>query len=86
MKIDFCDKSSFALYLLQIFVNITVKIAKFKLHLFLWKKKMKIINGNELSIEDVCDVAYKNEEVSLPQDKKFCHSKCVQIYSNTSRN
>lgn len=32
---------------------------------------MKIINGNELSIEDVCDVAYKNEEVSLPQDKKF---------------
>ena len=39
MKIDFYDKSSFALYLLQIFVNITVKIAKFKLHLFYGRKK-----------------------------------------------
>ena len=32
---------------------------------------MKIVNGNELTIEDVCDVAYKNEEVALPQDEKF---------------
>jgi len=32
---------------------------------------MKTINGNELTIEDVCDVAYKNEEVALPTDKKF---------------
>ena len=32
---------------------------------------MKIVNGNELTIEDVCDVAYKNEEVALPADEKF---------------
>ncbi len=32
---------------------------------------MKIVNGNELTIEDVCDVAYKNEEVALPEDKRF---------------
>ena len=32
---------------------------------------MKTINGNELTIEDVCDVAYKNEEVALPTDEKF---------------
>ena len=32
---------------------------------------MKTINGNELTIEDVCDVAYKNEEVALPSDKAF---------------
>ncbi|MBP5201300.1 aromatic amino acid lyase, partial [bacterium] len=32
---------------------------------------MKIVNGNNLTIEDVCDVAYKNEQVALPEDKKF---------------
>lgn len=32
---------------------------------------MKTINGENLTIEDVCDVAYKNEEVALPKDKKF---------------
>lgn len=32
---------------------------------------MILINGNELTIEDVCDVAYKNESVSLPEDEKF---------------
>jgi len=32
---------------------------------------MKTINGNELTIEDVCDVAYKNEEVQLPADRAF---------------
>ncbi|MCR5290318.1 MAG: aromatic amino acid ammonia-lyase [Treponema sp.] len=32
---------------------------------------MKTINGNELTIEDVCDVAYKKEEVALPTDKVF---------------
>lgn len=32
---------------------------------------MKIINGNELTIEDVCDVAYKKEEVKLCEDKDF---------------
>ena len=32
---------------------------------------MKIINGNTLTIEDVCDVAYKNESVGLPEDKSF---------------
>ena len=32
---------------------------------------MKIINGNNLSIEDVCDVALKDEKVSLPKDKAF---------------
>lgn len=29
------------------------------------------VNGNDLTIEDVCNVAYKNEEVSLPTDKAF---------------
>lgn len=29
------------------------------------------VNGNDLTIEDVCNVAYKNEEVSLPTDKGF---------------
>lgn len=29
------------------------------------------VNGNDLTIEDVCNVAYKNEEVSLPTDKVF---------------
>lgn len=29
------------------------------------------VNGNNLTIEDVCNVAYKNEEVSLPTDKDF---------------
>ncbi len=32
---------------------------------------MKTINGENLSIEDVCDVAYKKEEVRLPDDKSF---------------
>ncbi|MCR5126190.1 MAG: aromatic amino acid ammonia-lyase [Treponema sp.] len=32
---------------------------------------MKIINGNELTIETVCDVAYKNEEVALTDDEVF---------------
>ena len=32
---------------------------------------MILINGNELTIEDVCDVAYKNESVSLKEDEKF---------------
>ena len=32
---------------------------------------MKTINGNELTIEDLCDVALKNEQVQLPQDKSF---------------
>lgn len=32
---------------------------------------MKVINGNTLTIEDVCDVALENEEVSLPEDKEF---------------
>ena len=32
---------------------------------------MKIVNGNELSIEDVCDVALQNEQISLPEDNKF---------------
>ena len=32
---------------------------------------MKIVKGNELSIEDVCDVALQNEQISLPEDKKF---------------
>ncbi|MBD5407894.1 MAG: aromatic amino acid lyase [Treponema sp.] len=32
---------------------------------------MKVINGNALTIEDVCDVALENEEVSLPEDKEF---------------
>jgi len=32
---------------------------------------MKIVNGNDLTIEDVCDVAYKNEEVALPENTEF---------------
>lgn len=32
---------------------------------------MKTIKGVDLSIEDVCDVALKNEKVQLPEDKKF---------------
>ena len=32
---------------------------------------MKIVNGNELTIEDVCEVALQNEQVSLPEDKAF---------------
>ena len=32
---------------------------------------MKTINGNELTIEDVCDVAFKCEEVALPEDGAF---------------
>ena len=32
---------------------------------------MKVISGNNLTIEDVCDVAYNNEEVKLPDDKQF---------------
>ena len=32
---------------------------------------MKTVKGENLTIEDVCDVAYKNEEVQLPQDKAF---------------
>ena len=32
---------------------------------------MKIVKGSDLTIEDVCDVAYKNEEVQLPEDKQF---------------
>lgn len=32
---------------------------------------MKIVNGNSLTIEDVNDVAVKNEKAALPTDKKF---------------
>ena len=32
---------------------------------------MKTVDGNNLTIEDVCDVAYKNEEVQLPNNKEF---------------
>lgn len=32
---------------------------------------MKIVNGNDLTIEDVCAVACGNEEVQLPEDRKF---------------
>ena len=32
---------------------------------------MKIINGENLSIDDVCDVAYKNEQIQLPEEKQF---------------
>ena len=32
---------------------------------------MLMVNGNKLTIEDVCDVAYCNEEVNLPEDKSF---------------
>ena len=27
------------------------------------------VSGENLTIEDVCDVAYKNEKVQLPEDK-----------------
>ena len=29
------------------------------------------VNGENLTIEDVCDVAYRNEGVQLPEDKQF---------------
>ena len=29
------------------------------------------VNGENLKIEDVCDVAYRNKEVQLPDDKQF---------------
>ncbi|MGN0739451.1 MAG: histidine ammonia-lyase [Treponema sp.] len=32
---------------------------------------MKIINGENLSIDDVCDVACKNEQIQLPEEKQF---------------
>ena len=32
---------------------------------------MKTIKGQDLTIEDVCDVVYKKEEVQLPTDKEF---------------
>ncbi len=32
---------------------------------------MKTVCGKDLSIEDVCDVALRGEEVKLPEDKKF---------------
>lgn len=32
---------------------------------------MKTVSGEKLSIEDVCDVAYKNEEIQLSSDKNF---------------
>jgi len=32
---------------------------------------MKTVCGNDLSIEDVCDVALRGEEVKLPEDKAF---------------
>ena len=32
---------------------------------------MKTVKGELLTIEDVCDVAYKNEEIKLPEDKQF---------------
>ncbi len=32
---------------------------------------MKTIDGNNLTIEDVCSVALEGEEVSLPKDRKF---------------
>ena len=32
---------------------------------------MKTIKGKDLTIEDVCDVVYKKEEVQLPTDKEF---------------
>ena len=32
---------------------------------------MKTVKGESLTIEDVCDVAYKNEEVKLPEDNQF---------------
>ena len=32
---------------------------------------MKVVKGEDLTIEDVCDVAYGKEEVQLPEDRKF---------------
>ncbi|MCR5762807.1 MAG: aromatic amino acid ammonia-lyase [Treponema sp.] len=32
---------------------------------------MKTVNGNQLTIEDVCDVAHKGDKVQLPSDKEF---------------
>ena len=32
---------------------------------------MKTVNGNNLTIEDLCDVALKDEEVQLPSEKEF---------------
>ena len=32
---------------------------------------MKTVNGNDLTIEDLCAVACENEKVQLPEDKKF---------------
>ena len=32
---------------------------------------MKTVKGENLTIEDVCDVACKNEAVQLPEDKTF---------------
>ena len=32
---------------------------------------MKIVNGNDLTIEDLCAVACGNEKVQLPEDKEF---------------
>ncbi|MCR5063946.1 MAG: aromatic amino acid ammonia-lyase, partial [Treponema sp.] len=32
---------------------------------------MKTVCGNDLTIEDVCDVALRGEEVALPEDKAF---------------
>ncbi len=32
---------------------------------------MKIIDGNSLTIEDVCDVAEREEKITLPEDKSF---------------
>lgn len=32
---------------------------------------MKTINGENLSIDDVCDVACKNEQIQLPEERKF---------------
>ena len=42
----------------------------------LWRPKKKdrmavTVNGDSLTIEDVCSVAYKNEAVKLPEDKEF---------------
>ena len=35
-------------------------------------KKLKTIeDGNSLTIDQICDVAYNNAEVALPKDKTF---------------
>lgn len=49
---------------------------------------MKIINGNQLTIEDVCSIAYNYEEVQLPEDKSFWETleksrKFLMDYINT---